>query len=156
VTVVGQCVGAQDTEQAKYYIKKILRWCYLAQGTTQVLILLFVGTLVGFYGTLSPETRALAMKLSSMHAFMGIFFWPVSFVLPNALRASNDVKFTMWVGIGSMLMCRIFGSWLLCVHFGMGAVGVWIAMITDWVCRTSFFVPRVVSGKWKEKYKPES
>jgi len=27
-------------------------------------------------------------------------------------------------------------------------------MITDWVCRTSFFVPRVISGKWKEKYKP--
>jgi Na+-driven multidrug efflux pump len=60
----------------------------------------------------------------------------------------------MWVGIGSMLACRIFGSWLLCVYFGMGATGVWIAMITDWVCRTSFFVPRVISGKWKEKYKP--
>ena len=155
VTVVGQCVGAQDTDQAKYYIKKLLRWCYIAQGTTQVLILLFVGNLVDFYSALSPETRALAMTLSSMHAFMGIFFWPVSFVLPNALRASNDVKFTMWVGIGSMLACRIFGSWLLCVYFGMGAVGVWIAMITDWVCRTSFFVPRVISGKWKEKYKPE-
>ena len=155
VTVVGQCVGAQDTDQAKYYIKKLLRWCYIAQGTTQILILLFVGNLVDFYSALSPETRALAMTLSSMHAFMGIFFWPVSFVLPNALRASNDVKFTMWVGIGSMLACRIFGSWLLCVYFGMGAVGVWIAMITDWVCRTSFFVPRVISGKWKEKYKPE-
>ena len=155
VTVVGQCVGAQDTDQAKYYIKKLLRWCYIAQGTTQVLILLFVGNLVDFYSALSPETRALAMTLSSMHAFMGIFFWPVSFVLPNALRASNDVKFTMWVGIGSMLACRIFGSWLLCVYFGMGAVGVLIAMITDWVCRTSFFVPRVISGKWKEKYKPE-
>jgi Na+-driven multidrug efflux pump len=36
----------------------------------------------------------------------------------------------------------------------MGAVGVWIAMITDWVLRTSFFVPRVISGKWKTKYKP--
>ena len=155
VTVVGQCVGAQDTDQAKYYIKKLLRWCYIAQGTTQVLILLFVGNLVDFYSALSPETRALAMTLSSMHAFMGIFFWPVSFVLPNALRASNDVKFTMWVGIGSMLACRIFGSWLLCVYFGMGAVGVWIAMITDWICRTSFFVPRVISGKGKEKYKPE-
>ena len=155
VTVVGQCVGAQDTDQAKYYIKKLLRWCYIAQGTTQILILLFVGNLGDFYSALSPETRALAMTLSSMHAFMGIFFWPVSFVLPNALRASNDVKFTMWVGIGSMLACRIFGSWLLCVYFGMGAVGVWIAMITDWICRTSFFVPRVISGKWKEKYKPE-
>jgi len=155
VTVVGQCVGARDTDQARYYIKKLLRWTYLAQGLINLLIVLFAGQLVDFYSTLGPETRALAMRLSIMHASMAILFWPVSFVLPNALRASNDVKFTMWVGIGSMLACRIFGSWLLCVHFGMGAVGVWIAMITDWVCRTAFFVPRVMSGKWKEKYIPE-
>jgi len=154
VTVVGQCVGARDTDQAKYYIKKLLLWTYIAQGITNGLIVIFVGPLVDLYSTLAPETRQLAMTLSTMHASMAILFWPVSFVLPNALRASNDVKFTMWVGIGSMLACRIFGSWLLCVHFQLGAVGVWIAMITDWVCRTSFFVPRTVSGKWKEKYKP--
>lgn len=154
VTVVGQCVGARDTDQAKYYIKKLLGWTYLAQGLTNLLIVLFVGQLVDFYDTLGPDTRALAMQLSTMHASMAIIFWPVSFVLPNALRASNDVKFTMWVGIASMLICRIFGSWILCVQMEMGAVGVWIAMITDWVLRTSFFVPRVISGKWKTKYKP--
>lgn len=154
VTVVGQCIGARDTKQASYYIKKLLGWSYLAQGASNVLILVFMSQLVGFYGALSGETRELAMHLSMLHAGMAIFFWPVSFVLPNALRAANDVKFTMWVGIGSMLACRIFGSWLLCVHFGLGAMGVWIAMITDWVCRTSFFVPRLMGGKWKTKYKP--
>lgn len=153
VTVVGQCVGARDTDQATYYIKKLLKWTYVIQGITNVLIVIFVGNLVDFYSTLAPETRALAMRLSTMHASMAVFFWPVSFVLPNALRASNDVKFTMWVGIGSMIACRIFGSWVLCVQLGWGAVGVWVAMITDWVCRTAFFVPRVVSGKWKSMYK---
>ena len=155
VTVVGQCVGARDTDQATYYIKKLLRWTYLLQGATNVLILVFLDNLVGFYGALSGGTRALAMQLSTIHASLAILFWPVSFVLPNALRASNDVKFTMWVGIGSMLACRIFGSWLLCVHFGLGALGVWIAMVTDWVCRTAFFVPRTVKGTWKTKYQPD-
>ena len=155
VTVVGQCVGARDTEQATYYIKKLLRWTYIVQGITNVLIVLFVGQLVDLYSTLAPQTRELAMRLSTIHASLAIVFWPVSFVLPNALRASNDVKFTMWVGIGSMLACRIFGSWLLCVHFGWGATGVWMAMVIDWVCRTAFFVPRTVSGKWKTKYKPD-
>ena len=155
VTVVGQCIGARDTQQAKYYTKKLLGWTYLAQGLTNVLIVLFVGNLVDFYSALTPETRALAMRLSTIHASLAIIFWPVSFVLPNALRAANDVKFTMWVGIFSMLVCRIIGSWVLCVHLGWGAVGVWIAMTTDWVCRTSFFVPRMLSGKWKSKYQPE-
>ena len=155
VTVVGQCIGARDTEQAKYYTGKLLGWTYLAQGLTNVLIVIFVGNLVDFYSALAPETRALAMRLSTIHASLAILFWPVSFVLPNALRAANDVKYTMWVGIFSMLACRIIGSWVLCVHFGWGATGVWIAMVIDWVCRTSFFVPRVLSGKWKTKYKPD-
>ena len=155
VTVVGRCIGARDTKQAVYYTKKLLGWTYIAQGVTNLLIVLFVGQLVDFYSALAPETRALAMRLSTIHASLAILFWPVSFVLPNALRASNDVKFTMWVGIGSMLACRILGSWILCVHFGWGATGVWIAMVTDWVCRTSFFVPRMLSGKWKTMYKPE-
>ena len=155
VTVVGQCVGARDTEQAKYYTGKLLGWTYLAQGLTNVLIVIFVGNLVDFYSALTPETRALAMRLSTIHASLAIIFWPVSFVLPNALRAANDVRFTMWVGIFSMLACRILGSWVLCVHLGWGATGVWIAMVIDWVCRTSFFVPRYLGGKWKTKYKHE-
>ena len=155
VTVVGQCVGARDTKQAGYYTKKLLGWAYIAQGASNVLILVFIEQLVGFYGALSGQTRELAMDLSMLHAAMAIAFWPVSFVLPNALRAANDVKYTMWVGIGSMLGCRIFGSWLLCVHFELGAMGVWISMVTDWVCRTSFFVPRMLGGKWKTKYRPD-
>lgn len=155
VTVVGQCIGARDEQQVTYYTKKMMLWSYLLQGASNVLILIFMSQLVGFYGALSGETRELAMRLSTIHAGLAIIFWPVSFVLPNALRAANDVKYTMWVGIGSMLVCRIFGSWLLCVHFGWGATGVWIAMVADWVCRTSFFVPRMVGGKWKTKYRPE-
>ena len=154
VTVVGQCIGARDTDQATYYIKKMLRWTYIVQGISNVLILVFLRQLVGFYSTLSGETTELAMRLSAMHASLAIIFWPVSFVLPNALRASNDVKFTMWVGVGSMLAFRIIGSWVLCVQLQMGATGVWIAMILDWVCRTGFFVARTVSDKWKTMYKP--
>lgn len=155
VTVVGQCIGARDEKQVTYYTRKMMLWSYLLQGASNVLILIFMSQLVGFYGALSGETRELAMRLSTIHAGLAIVFWPASFVLPNALRAANDVKFTMWVGIGSMLMCRIFGSWLLCVHLGWGATGVWIAMVADWVCRTSFFVPRMLRGKWKTKYQPD-
>jgi Na+-driven multidrug efflux pump len=34
---------------------------------------------------------------------------------------------------------------------GWGAVGVWIAMVADWCCRTVFFVIRWLSGTWKKK-----
>lgn len=154
VTVVGQCVGAGDVKQATYYVKKILLWDYILQGASNVLIILFVRQLVGLYSSLSPETEKIAIQLILIHSSFGIFLWPVAFVLPNALRAANDVRFTMWVSVASMLVFRIGLSWVLCVQLEWGALGVWTAMMVDWVCRTAFFVTRMISGKWKTKYVP--
>lgn len=153
VTVIGQSVGSGDLEQVRYYTKKMMAWTYAIQGLANIGMLLLVDRLIGLYSSLTPETAALAHRLVVMHSGFAIFMWPASFVLPNALRAANDVKFTMYVGIGSMVLFRILGSWVLCVHLGWGAVGVWIAMIIDWVCRISFFIPRVATGKWEKMVK---
>lgn len=152
VTVVGRCVGARDNRQTVYYIKKLMLWGYILQGLSNVLILTFLDQLVGFYSSLSPETEVLAKQLVWIHAGCAILLWPAGFVLPNALRAANDVKFTMLVSICSMAFWRIGFSWVLCVQLQWGALGVWWSMILDWICRVSFFVGRTVSGKWKEKY----
>lgn len=154
VTVVGQCIGAQDTKQAMYYIKKLMLWVYVSEGVMNALIVVFVRQLVGLYSGLSPEAVELSVTLVVIHAATAIALWPASFVLPNALRAANDVRFTMLVSILSMLIWRVGFSWLLCVRMELGAIGVWIAMDIDWVCRISFFVGRTVSGKWKTKYVP--
>lgn len=153
VTVVGQCVGAGDLEQAQYYIKKLLKWAYGAMAVANVLVMLFCKALIGLYSSLSPETVTLAYNLVMMHSFFAIFMWPIAFVLPNALRAASDAKFTMWVSIASMILMRIGLSWVLCVQMQWGATGVWIGMIMDWVMRLCFFIPRYLSGKWKHKYK---
>ena len=94
----------------------------------------------------------LAKILIFIHDGMAIFLWTPAFVLPNALRAGNDVKFTMGISIFSMFAFRVATSFVLGAHFGMGAVGVWIAMIIDWVCRVTCFVLRFRSGVWKTKY----
>lgn len=151
ITVVGRCVGACDNEQASYYTRKLLLWAYLAMGLFNGSILLFLKPLVGIY-ELSGETMQLAILLVRIHAGCGLFLWPLSFVLPNALRAANDVKFTMVVAILSMAIWRLGFSYLLCIRLGWGAVGVWIAMVIDWVCRVICFVSRFCSGAWKTKY----
>ena len=151
ITVVGRCVGARDNEQAAAYTRRLVRWAYLTMGLFNGAILLFVGPLVGIYA-LSGETMELAVLLVRIHCGCGLLLWPVAFVLPNALRAANDVKFTMTVSILSMAVWRIGFSYLLGVQMGYGAVGVWIAMVVDWVCRTICFVWRFHSGVWKTKY----
>ena len=152
ITVVGRCIGAGDNEQAIYYTKKLLGWAYLVMGGLNGLILIFVRPLVGIY-ELSGETMELSIILACIHAVVAMRLWPLSFVLPNALRAANDVKFTMVVSIASMACWRIGFSYIIGVRMGMGAIGVWIAMVVDWVCRVTCFVTRFRSGVWKEKYK---
>ena len=149
ITVVGRCVGAQDLDQAVYYTKKLMLWDYIVQGIANAAVILSLGVVLNLY-TLSPETRALSAELVTIHCGMGILIWPAAFVLPNALRAANDVRFTMIASVISMIVWRLVFSWILCVQLGWGAVGVWWAMIIDWACRTVCFVGRFVSGAWKK------
>ena len=149
VTVIGQCVGSGDAGQVKYYMKKMMLLAYVFWTINSLPTLIFCRPLIGLYSTLSQETADLAFRLIWIHNGLGILFWPLSFTLPNALRAANDVQFTMRVGVASMLIARIGLSWIMCVGLQWGAAGVWIAMVVDWLVRISFFLPRVFSGKWK-------
>ena len=150
VTVIGRCVGYGDARQVEYYIKKMMLWAYALWAINSLPTLIFCRPLIGLYSTLSQETADLAFRLIWIHNGLGILLWPMSFTLPNALRAANDVQYTMRVGIASMLLVRVGFSWLLCVVLEWGATGVWIAMVMDWVVRISFLLPRVLSGKWKK------
>ena len=149
ITVIGRCVGAQDFEQVKYYTKKLLLWDYIAQGAVNVTVILLLNQILSLY-TLTPETRALSWTLVMIHDGCGILLWPAAFALPNALRAANDVRFTMMASVVSMIVFRMGLSWILCVNMGLGAVGVWCAMVVDWICRIICFVTRFVTGTWKK------
>ncbi len=150
ITVVGQCVGAKDYGQAKAYTVKLMKITYLTMGALNVLVLLLLNPLVNFYN-LSPETSVLAKQLLIYHSICCIIIWPSSFTLPNSLRAANDVKFTMILSIISMWLCRIALSYLLASSFGLGVLGVWIAMTADWLVRATGFIWRFASGKWKHR-----
>ena len=151
VTVVGQCLGARDTEQAKFYVKKLLLWCYIAQGILQFLLLVFQDPIIGLYSNLSAETVAIAKQMVTLYMICGILMYPISFMLPNALRAANDGTYTMAVSVLSMALCRIAMAYVLCIALGWGSFGTWVAMIMDWVVRAIFFVTRWLSGKWQRK-----
>ena len=149
ITVVGQCVGAGDYPQAIYYTKKLMKITYLIMGLVCAGVLATLPFSLYFYN-LSEETTRLASLLVWIHDGCGILLWPAAFTLPNAMRAANDVKFSMFHAIFSMWFFRIIGSWILGSMLQWGAVGVWTAMILDWIYRASAYIWRFHSGKWKK------
>ena len=150
ITVVGQCVGARRYDQATYYTKKLMLLVYLTMGSWNLLILACNGFICKPFN-LSPETEQLARLIAAIHGAGCVFFWPMSFVLPNSLRAAGDAAFTMRISTLSMLVFRIFFGYLMGMTLGMGVIGVWLAMQIDWYLRILHFVLRFRSGKWKTK-----
>lgn len=150
VTVVGQCVGANDYEQAQYYIKKIMKITYLSMAGLIIVLLIATPTILTFY-SLSKETIDLAYQCIFLHGIIAAFIWPAAFTFPNALRAANDAKYTMIVSAFSMLTFRLFFSYVIASMMGLGLLGVWIAMFIDWFVRCIFFIWRYLSGKWMNR-----
>lgn len=149
ITVIGQCVGAGDEEQVRYYMKKIIVITYGLFLLIDLPVLIFLKPLLSLYG-LQAETTALAWKLVMIHAGSALFLWPIGFVFPNMLRACNDVRYTMVVSIASMFIFRLGFSYIIGVGMGWGAVGVWTAMVMDWICRCICFILRYRSGRWRK------
>ncbi|MBO5335699.1 MAG: MATE family efflux transporter [Lachnospiraceae bacterium] len=147
ITVVGQCIGAKETEAAKKYLFKMLRMTQLMMVILGVPLFLFARPVFGLYH-LSEETMEIAIQLQIFNCFASIIAQPYAFPLANGLRAANDVRYTMVVSIITMFTCRIALAYVLGDFCGLGVLGVWIAMSIDWVVRAIFFIGRVRTGKW--------
>ena len=145
ITVVGQCMGAGDSKQAVRYTRKLMIIVYLAMGSLSVLLFFCAAPVVSLFG-LTPGAAVMAIQVLRWCAVFDLIFWPMSFSLPNALRASGDAKFTMIV---SMCSIRIGFSYLLVPQIGL--LGVWVAMFIDWIVRAVVFLIRFLSGRWKTK-----
>ena len=94
---------------------------------------------------------AMAAQVLRACAVGNVLFWPLAFTLPNSLRAAGDAIFTMAVSLGSMFVCRVVLSYVFACAWGLnlGLLGVWLAMIADWVVRAAFFLFRYWRGRWK-------
>lgn len=149
LTVCAQCVGAGDFEQVKYYTKHMMRVEYLCLIASNLIVILALPFILSVYN-LSDEAAQYTNDIILYHAACVVTIWPLSFTLPNTLRAAADVKVTMVLSIISMWVFRFGFSYLLTMVFHMGIFGVWVAMTIDWLVRGIFFVCRYKSGRWQK------
>ena len=148
ITVVGQCVGAGEYDQAMRYTKRLMAMMFGAMGVLNLILYLTAPTFTGFYN-ISEGAAKTTVDILRIYSVMAATVWPLSFGLPNALRASGDAKFTMIVSVISMWVFRIGFSYLLIYVFHLELHGVWFAMYIDWIVRSTVLTTRFLRGKWK-------
>ena len=147
--VVSQCVGAGEFDQARAYMKKIVKWTYAIMAAVNLTIMALLPLIMRVYNV-SPEAERLAVTVSLIHGISSIFLWIPAFSFPSFLRAAGDARFTMLASMTTMWLVRVLMAYVLGRYLGYGVIGVWVAhAILDWIVRGFIFYRRYRSGKWQ-------
>ncbi len=147
MTIVGQCVGAGDDEQAARYIKRLTFYGFLAllvSAATVSILVIPITSLSKMEAEVASMTRHLTWFVHAIKPFA----WCLSFLPAYGFRAAGDVKFSMAVSMTTMWTCRVAIVMVLARIFGFGPLAVWIGMASDWCVRSVCFLVRFKSGKW--------
>ena len=147
MTIVGQCIGAGEKEQAIYYIKKlsltgevvVVGCCLLIYALTRPVTMI---------AGMEPDSADMCFYMMSWITLVKPIVWVMAFIPAYGLRAAGDVKFSMIVSTLSMWIFRVTLCIYLCRVQGFGPIAVWIGMFTDWTVRGIIFGLRFRSGKW--------
>ena len=99
---------------------------------------------------LEAETKTLVIQLVFIHNLFNAVAFPFSGAMSSGLRAAGDVKFTTVVSIVSTTAGRLTLSYILGSVWGLGVIGIAIAMCCDWTVQALLYIRRLRSGKWKQ------
>ncbi len=149
--VVGQCIGAGKTRQAKDYAKKLI---IAGNGMMLVffgLVFLLRQPLAGLF-EFEQETLTMAVHFTGLGALLTIAtLYGCAYVPVSAFRASGEVKYGAVLTVVSVVVFRVGFSYLLHWVFHLGLYSVWIGMGADWLFRTVLNLIHFHQEKWLTK-----
>ena len=147
VTVVGQCMGHRLIGDARKFIRSFL---ILSDVSLALFLLVITPLLPKLILLFSPPPQVVPQVMSAvlLTPLPQPVFWSPSFIIPAAIRAAGDAKYTSAVSLVCMWGVRVFGGWFLTLPMGMGLVGIYLAMVVEWAVRSVIFLIRLKGKKW--------
>ncbi len=148
ITVIGQCMGAGEIEQAEYFFHKLMKITILFAIAWNILIFALTPVLMHFY-QISPEAKHLTILLVLVHNIFSALAFPFADPLGRGLRATGDVAFTTGISLFTTIGVRLVFSFIFALGLNLGVMGIAYAMCLDWTVRGIIYWVRFKKGKWK-------
>ncbi|MDF2958355.1 MAG: Na+-driven multidrug efflux pump [Paenibacillus sp.] len=147
VTVVGQCMGRRNIKDARKFAKSFL---WLSSFSLLLMGLIIIPLFQPIVGLFHPPADIVddIFVIILITAIVQIPLWPISFLLPSALRAAGDSKFTSITSMLSMWLFRVVLGYILGIVLDFGIIGVWVAMNCEWGVRGAIFLWRFRGETW--------
>ena len=150
ITVVGRCVGAGDLDQRALHAQAAFVGLYRA-GRRQCADLYLCAAAAQPLHPLGRDARAGHAAGADPCRLCGPAVARGLCAAQRPARRQRRALHHADLGALDGVLRRLGFSYILCVQMGMGAVGVWIAMVVDWVCRVTCFAARFLCGAWRKK-----
>ena len=148
-TLVGKSIGAGEIEEAKKYSLSSIKLMSLSMTVTLLIIYLF-----SWQVSTNFTTNSVVIGLITTVLAIDVFTQPATATVASltaTLQAGGDTKFPMYMTAIGIWAIRTVGVYLLGVYFGLGLIGVWIAIAVDNYFRAVFLLLRYRSFKWIKK-----
>ncbi|MGG3468223.1 MATE family efflux transporter [Neobacillus pocheonensis] len=147
VTVVGQCIGRRNIQDARKFTQSLLGFSTILFIIAAAVLLPLFPLLIKMYNP-PDEIIQTIFTMILISAIAQPIVWSQSFIMPSALRAAGDSNFTSIASLLSMWLIRVVLGYILGITLGFGIIGVWVAMIVEWGTRGIIFVWRFKGKKW--------
>jgi len=146
--MVGRLVGEARPDDAYKRVWMSVRSAIIGTLIVVALVMLFREQLVGMFTDDADVLRIGAQVL--LYSLLLETGRTINLVIVNALRASGDAKYPLYVGMFSMVGMSLTLGYLFVFHFNLGLVGIWLAIAADEWLRACIFYFRWKSRKWEK------
>lgn len=146
--LVGQAVGANRDA----LVARVARGAFvLGAGYSALCLVVFAvaGALV-VDGMAAGDAALADRALTLLHvSFLFLVADAANVIARGVLRGASDVRYAAVVGIATAWFTTPPLTWLLGMHWGLGAVGGWLGLALEIVVGASLYWRRVVRGGWR-------
>jgi len=147
-TLVGQCIGANDYEQAD---KAGISCTKLACILMPLLGVMFVIVARPFAARFIPDSPQVVPLATVFIRLLAISqpTMAIHFTMSGALRGAGDVRSSLWGAVVGMYCVRLPVSFIAAYVFHWSVYWVWMAMVLAHLGRAEFLYWRWRQGRWK-------
>lgn len=146
-TLTGQNLGGKKYDIAEKCGWTTLKISVACISLLSVIIFIFSRQLISVYNS-DPEV--IRIGASAIRIFcLSQPFVAIVVVISGSLRGAGDILYVMITSFVGIWGFRIFMTVLLNAIFGMGIMGVWIALFFDFFSRALLYMLRYRKGRWK-------
>ena len=145
-TLVGQSLGANDSEQAREYTKTAAFLGAAFMGLVAILFLIFPAPIVKFFNHEADiiNVAALCIRIAALEQIP----MALSMVLSGALKGAGDTKGTMYISLASNWLFRLPAAYLTVYVFKWSVAALWYMTAIQYVIEAVLFGIRFKRGKW--------